>query len=101
MLKLLNIRKRLFLLGKIGKNISLYRALYSDKRTPLITKLLLGAAVAYIFFPLDFIPDFIPILGQLDELVIIPLLIYLALKFVPHEVYEEHRAHETSYKITS
>jgi len=48
-----------------------------------LAKGLLWLALAYLVLPFDLIPDFIPVIGQLDELVIIPLLLYLALKLTP------------------
>jgi len=58
-------------------------------RTPLLPKLLLGLAVAYTLMPFDLIPDFIPVLGHLDDLVIVPLLVIAALKLIPGEIIEE------------
>jgi len=46
-------------------------------------KLFIGLVVAYAFSPIDLIPDFIPILGYLDDLVVVPLGVYLALKMIP------------------
>ncbi|MCA1657920.1 MAG: DUF1232 domain-containing protein, partial [Verrucomicrobiaceae bacterium] len=43
--------------------------------------------------PFDLIPDFIPVLGHLDDVVIVPALVYLGLRFVPRELVAEHRAH--------
>jgi len=47
--------------------------------------------IAYAVTPVDLIPDFIPIIGHLDDAVIIPLLVYLALKTIPRSLLEEHR----------
>jgi len=56
-----------------------------------MTRILLGAAVAYAVMPLDIIPDFIPVIGHLDDAVILPLLVYCALKAIPRTLLEEHR----------
>jgi len=63
----------------------------ADPRTPKVTKILLGCAVGYAVSPVDIIPDFIPIVGHLDDAVIIPLLVWLALKAIPQSLLEEHR----------
>jgi uncharacterized membrane protein YkvA (DUF1232 family) len=60
-----------------------------DPRTPRVSKWLLGAAVAYLASPVDLVPDFIPILGQLDDLVIVPTLVWLATRLVPGDVVAE------------
>jgi uncharacterized membrane protein YkvA (DUF1232 family) len=56
-----------------------------------LTKVLLGSAVAYAVTPVDLIPDFIPVIGHLDDAIIIPLLVFLALKTIPMSLLEEHR----------
>lgn len=61
-------------------------------RTPWYAKLLVAAIVAYAFSPVDLIPDFIPVLGLLDDLVLIPLGILLAIRLVPADVLAECRA---------
>ena len=48
-------------------------------------------AIGYLLLPFDLIPDFIPVIGQLDDLLIVPGLIYLALKMIPDEVMAECR----------
>lgn len=63
-----------------------------DPRTPWYAKLLVAGIVAYAFSPIDLIPDFIPVLGYLDDLILIPLGIALAIKLVPHSVLAECRA---------
>jgi len=70
---------------------ALYLA-YRDPRVPLYARIFAGGVVAYAFSPLDLIPDFIPVLGYLDDLVLVPLGIALALKMIPPPVMEESRA---------
>jgi len=60
--------------------------------TPWYAKLLVAAIVAYAFSPIDLIPDFIPVLGYLDDLVLIPIGIAFAVKLVPPPVLAECRA---------
>jgi len=65
--------------------------LLKDNRTPKLAGYLLGLAVCYILVPFDVIPDFIPVLGQLDDIVIVTILVILAMKMVPKEVIEDCR----------
>ena len=57
-----------------------------DPRVPWYAKLLAARIVAYALSPIDLIPDFIPVVGYLDDLILVPLGIYLLLKFIPPEV---------------
>lgn len=77
--------------ASIKRHIGFYRSIAKDKRTPLISKILLELALGYFFLPFDLIPDFIPVLGQLDDLIIVPGLIYLAIKLIPEDLYQEHK----------
>ena len=70
---------------------AIYRAA-KDPRTPWYAKALIFFVVAHTFSPIDLIPDFIPVLGLLDELILIPLGIALALRLVPAEAMAEARA---------
>ena len=67
---------------------------YKDRRTPLLAKILVGITVGYILSPIDLIPDFIPVLGLLDDIIIVPLLITASLKLIPRVVL--HEARETA-----
>jgi len=64
---------------------------YKDIRTPTGAKLLIALAVGYLLSPIDLIPDFIPVLGLLDDLIIAPILISASLKLIPKSVLEEAR----------
>jgi uncharacterized membrane protein YkvA (DUF1232 family) len=69
---------------------ALYLA-YRDPRVPWYAKVLAACVVAYALSPLDLIPDFIPVLGYLDDLVLIPLGIALALRLIPSAVMADSR----------
>ena len=63
-----------------------------DPRTPWLTKAVALAVAAYAMSPIDLIPDFIPVLGHLDDLVIVPLGILLVVRLIPGELISEFRA---------
>ena len=62
-----------------------------DPRTPWYAKAMIACVVAYALSPIDLIPDFIPVLGYLDDLLLLPMGIYLALKLIPAEVFIDAR----------
>ena len=75
---------------------ALYLA-YKDPRVPWYARLFAAGVVAYAVSPIDLIPDFIPIIGYLDDLILVPIGIVLALKMIPSDVMTEcrERARET------
>jgi len=75
----------------LSQEIKFYRLVIKDERTPRIAKILLGIAIGYIFLPFDLIPDWIPVIGHLDDLIVVPILVIVALKFIPYEVKRECR----------
>jgi uncharacterized membrane protein YkvA (DUF1232 family) len=79
------------LVQRFKSELQLYRSILANPRTPKLTKVLLGSAVAYTVSPIDLIPDFIPVLGHLDDVIIVPALVYLALKTIPRSLLEEHK----------
>jgi len=70
-----------------------------DPRTPWYAKALIFFVVAHTFSPIDLIPDFIPILGYLDDLIITPLGIALAVRLIPLEVMQEARLAVSSQSV--
>lgn len=79
-------------LGKqLKREFAVYRLVLKHPQTPWVAKFFLGLAVGYLLLPFDLIPDFIPVIGQLDEVVIIPILLYLALLFIPKWIIQSCR----------
>ena len=62
-----------------------------DPRIPFMAKVVLVVTVAYAFSPIDLIPDFIPVLGYLDDLVLLPLGIWLCIRLIPEHILETYR----------
>ena len=62
-----------------------------DKDTPWYAKLLATITVGYALSPIDFIPDFIPVLGYLDDILILPALVALTIRAIPEKVWEKSR----------
>lgn len=63
-----------------------------DRDTPLTAKIFAGVTIAYALSPVDLIPDFIPVLGYLDDLLLLPALVALTVKLIPPDVLERNRA---------
>lgn len=84
--------EKLKLIGaSFKKELKVYQLAVQDSRVPRLAKWLLGIAVAYALSPIDLIPDFIPIIGHLDDLIILPLLLFIVLKMIPNEVIADIR----------
>jgi uncharacterized membrane protein YkvA (DUF1232 family) len=75
-----------------NRELAVYQRVLADPRTPVSAKICLGLAIAYLCMPFDLIPDFIPVLGHLDDAVIVPALVYAALRLIPRDLVAEHRA---------
>jgi uncharacterized membrane protein YkvA (DUF1232 family) len=77
---------------QVRRTLRLLRAVWKDRRTPWYARAVIGATLAYALSPVDLIPDFIPVLGYLDDLLVVPLGMCLAYVLVPCEVWREHQA---------
>jgi uncharacterized membrane protein YkvA (DUF1232 family) len=75
----------------LHRELKVYQLVLKDPRTPRSAKVLLGIAVGYALTPFDLIPDFIPFIGYLDDVIIVPALVYFALKMIPKKVVEDCR----------
>ena len=82
---------------KLKDNLKLLYAAYINPKTPWYAKVLAIIVLAYAFSPIDLIPDFIPVLGYLDDLLLIPLGIYLCFKLIPKEIIEEPREKDLEF----
>jgi uncharacterized membrane protein YkvA (DUF1232 family) len=73
------------------RELRVYQFVLRDPCTPKLAKILLGLAIGYVLLPFDLIPDFIPVIGHLDDVIIVPGLVFLALKLIPAEIVAECR----------
>jgi uncharacterized membrane protein YkvA (DUF1232 family) len=72
-----------------------------DPATPILAKILAMVTVSYALSPLDLIPDFIPVIGYLDDLIVVPLGIWLCLRMIPRAVIADNRAKAESWLASS
>lgn len=88
---------------KIKSDIPALFFALKEKETPVVAKIMAGITVAYALSPIDLIPDFIPILGYLDDFILLPVLIALTVKLIPKAILERSRlkAEEMSNKRLS
>jgi len=84
------------LVARFKKELAVYQRVLKHPQTPWLAKFFLGMAVAYLLMPFDLIPDFIPVVGQLDELIVIPILVWLAVSLIPSQIIQECRLHVES-----
>ncbi len=71
---------------------------YKNPKTPWTAKALIFLIIGYALSPIDLIPDFIPVIGLLDDLILLPLGIYWAIKLIPKDVMDESRVQAQTYK---
>ena len=77
--------------NELKYNVSALYLAYKRKDVPIFAKIIILIAVAYALSPIDLIPDFIPVLGYLDDLLIVPFLVFIALKLISKQTMDECR----------
>ncbi len=81
----MDIKKRA---AQLKRDIPAVFLAWKDKETPILAKIIAATAVIYALSPIDLIPDFIPVIGYLDDILLLPLLIALAVKMIPKDVWK-------------
>jgi uncharacterized membrane protein YkvA (DUF1232 family) len=85
----------------LREELKVYVLVLKDRRTPKAAKVLLGAAIGYALLPFDLIPDWIPVIGHLDDFIIVPALVRIALRCIPAEVVRECRERVRDQHVSS
>ena len=86
----------LLMSGWFRDELEVYKKVVFDRRTPFLAKACYGLLIGYAIFPFDFISDFIPILGQVDDIILIPVLFIIARTLTPKQVIQEYRREVTT-----
>lgn len=71
--------------------LKVWKQVLKDERTPWLAKILLGLAIAYLVLPFDIIPDTLPVIGQMDDIIIVGFLTLLALSMIPKKIVDDCR----------
>ena len=82
----MNLKERA---SKLKREIPAVFLALKDKDTPIVAKMIAAVTVGYALSPIDFIPDFIPVLGYLDDIILLPVLIIMTIKLIPKSVWEK------------
>lgn len=82
----MNLKERA---SKLKREIPAVFLALKDKDTPIVAKMIAAVMVGYALSPIDFIPDFIPVLGYLDDIILLPALIIMTIKLIPKSVWEK------------
>ena len=77
---------------RIKRDLTAVASAARDPRTPTVARVAALVVVAYALSPIDLIPDFVPVLGLLDDVILVPLGLLLVVRLIPPEVLAEHRA---------
>lgn len=76
---------------KLKRDIPAVFIALKKKETPVLAKIFAGITVGYALSPIDLVPDFVPVLGYLDDVIILPLLVALTVKMIPEDIWEESK----------
>ncbi|WP_373513034.1 YkvA family protein [Persicitalea sp.] len=84
--------------GELKRKLIVIHLAYQDDRTPWYAKALIMLILAYALSPMDLIPDFIPVLGLLDDLILLPIAIYFAVRLIPNQVLSDATEKALTYE---
>lgn len=76
---------------KLKQDIPVIYLVWKDQDTPLAARLVVGCTILYALSPIDLVPDVIPVLGLLDDVILLPALILLAIRLIPEDIWERNR----------
>ena len=77
--------------GQLKQDLPIIYLVWKERDTPVLAKALAAMTAVYALSPIDLIPDFIPVLGLLDDVILLPALIVLTCKLIPDEIWERNR----------
>jgi uncharacterized membrane protein YkvA (DUF1232 family) len=94
-------KKKIIRLGAVSfaREIFVLYFAMRDSRTPIYAKIIAFLAIAYLLSPIDLIPDFIPVVGYLDDIIVVPLLLHIAFSTLPQEVRETGWANSKKHMV--
>ena len=76
---------------QLKQDIPVIYLVWKDQDTPLAARLVVGCTILYALSPIDLVPDVIPVLGLLDDVILLPALILLAIRLIPEDIWERNR----------
>lgn len=82
----MNLKERA---AKLKKDIPIVYCCLKNKKTPGMAKVMAAITIVYALSPIDLVPDFIPVLGYLDDIILLPLLVVMTVKLIPKEIWDE------------
>lgn len=87
---MLCLKSKLTYFTTLFEQVDPYVRVFFDRRIPWDSRLLLGVAFGYLFSPIDIVPDVLPLIGQIDDVIVIAVLLYLARRRIPQDVREDY-----------
>jgi len=84
---------------QLKQDIPVIYLVWKDQDTPLAARLVVGCTILYALSPIDLVPDVIPVLGLLDDVILLPALILLAIRLIPEDIWERNRLRAAEMKL--
>ena len=94
------MRRILQRLRALKNDVYILYLAFKHPQTPSLAKIVVGLIVAYVFSPIDLVPDFIPFLGYVDEIILVPIFLSIAYRLVPHTIMAECRRWAMKHPLT-